>query len=489
MSGRNVFFTGSAGTGKSYLLRKIISTFPPLGLTICASTGVAACLIGGVTLHSFAGIGAGDHSLKRSIEMARRPAIAQAYRRCKILIIDEISMVDADFFDVILKNVVLNSLIYLINILLQLIEAVAREVRGNDKPFGGIQLILCGDFFQVRRQFKHIVDNFINLINFFSQLPPVIKKQPGNAFDGMNQQPRKRFCFQAKQWKNCISASFELRKIYRQSDPKFVEILNSIRIGRVTPEMTEKLLSTARQKIESNGIIATQLCSHTQDADSINKSRLASLKTQEKIFEATDSDTYLTNTLDSQLPVPHKLTLKEGCQVMLLKNINLSNGLVNGARGVVKKFSDGFPVVRFKNNVEYIAKPEKWSVKLANGTMLQRKQVPLKLAYCISIHKSQGLTLDCVEMSLAKVFEAGQAYVALSRAQSMDSLRILDFDAKQIWADPQVLIFYKSFRRQIMDIPVMIPLGGQRKKQDVKKIVSGLKITKSIMNKPLMTIN
>lgn len=104
MSGRNVFFTGSAGTGKSYLLRKIISTFPPQGLTICASTGVAACLIGGVTLHSFAGIGAGDHSLKRSIEMARRPAIAQAYRRCKTLIIDEISMVDADFFDVSLLS-------------------------------------------------------------------------------------------------------------------------------------------------------------------------------------------------------------------------------------------------------------------------------------------------------------------------------------------------------------------------------------------------
>lgn len=100
MRGQNVFFTGSAGVGKSFLLRKIISTFPPLGLTVCASTGVAACLIGGVTLHSFAGIGAGDHSLKRSIELAKRPAIAQSWRRCKTLIIDEISMVDADFFDV-----------------------------------------------------------------------------------------------------------------------------------------------------------------------------------------------------------------------------------------------------------------------------------------------------------------------------------------------------------------------------------------------------
>lgn len=322
------------------------------------------------------------------------------------------------------------------------------------------------------------------------QLPPVAKKQIGNIFEGnSNQQPKNRFCFQSKQWQKCIQASFELKKIYRQKDPKFVEILNSIRIGRVTPEMSDTLLSTGKQKIESNGIIATQLCSHTKDADNINQSRLASLKTPAKVFEATDSDTYLTTTLDSQLPVPHKLTLKEGCQVMLLKNVNLSNGLVNGARGVIVRFSDGFPVVRFKNKIEYTAKPEKWTVRLPNGTILQRKQVPLKVAYCISIHKSQGLTLDCVEMSLSKVFEAGQAYVALSRAQSMDGLRILDFDAKQIWADPQVLVFYKSFRRQIMDLPVMIPLGQKKKKGDVKKILSGLKLTKSIMSKPLMTIN
>lgn len=317
-----------------------------------------------------------------------------------------------------------------------------------------------------------------------------MKRQSGVILENKNQQPRNRFCFQAKQWSKCIQASFELKKIYRQKDPKFVEILNSIRIGRVTPEMSEKLLSTAGQKIETNGILATQLCSHTQDADNINKSRLESLKTPEKVFEATDSDPYLTKTLDSQLPVAHKLVLKEGAQVMLLKNINLSNGLVNGARGVVVRYSDGFPVVRFKNKVEYTAKPEKWTIKMPTGTLLQRKQVPLKLAYCISIHKSQGLTLDCVEMSLSKVFEAGQAYVALSRAQSLDSLRILDFDPKQIWADPQVLIFYKSFRRQIMDVPVMIPLGGQKKKKiDVKKTLSALKLAKSIMDKPLMNIS
>lgn len=343
---------------------------------------------------------------------------------------------------------------------------MAREIRRNDRPFGGIQLILCGDFFQ---------------------LPPVVKMESRNIFEPKQQNVR-RFCFQSKSWQSCISLPFELTTIYRQKDPKFVEILNSIRIGRVTPAMTAKLLSTAGQKIESNGILATQLCSHTKDADYINQSKLASLTTPEKIFEATDSDIYLTKTLDLQLPVQHKLILKIGAQVMLLKNINLSTGLVNGARGIITKYTDGFPVVKFKNNVEHIAKPEKWIIKTPTGGLLVRKQVPLKLAWAFSIHKSQGLTLDCLEMSLSKVFEAGQAYVALSRAQSLDSLRILDFDAKQVFADPTVLQFYKNFRRSIVEYKI---LGRDEKKSDVKKIAAGLKIKKSnaYVNTPLLTIN
>lgn len=252
--------------------------------------------------------------------------------------------------------------------------------------------------------------------------------------------------------------------------------------------MTDRLLLTAGQRIESNGILATQLCSHTKDADYINQSKLASLSSAEKLFESTDSDVYLTKTLDTQLPVPHKLILKVGAQVMLLKNINLSTGLVNGARGVITRYADGFPVVQFKNKTEYTAKPEKWIIKTPSGGLLTRKQVPLKLAWAFSIHKSQGLTLDCLEMSLSKVFEAGQAYVALSRAQSLDSLRILDFDAKQVYADPVVLQFYRNFRRQIMEVPTYIPLG-KKSKTDVKKAISGMKLAKSLMNKPLMTIN
>lgn len=166
---------------------------------------------------------------------------------------------------------------------------------------------------------------------------------------------------------------------------------------------------------------------------------------------------------------------------------------VNGARGVVKGYTpkEGFPIIKLKSNKDYIAKPEKWIIKTPNGALISRKQIPLKLAWAFSIHKSQGLTLDCVEMSLSKVFEAGQAYVALSRAQNLNSIRILDFDMKQVWADPDVLRFYKMFRRQLHD-QTMIPLGPRSKSANEAnkngKSNGGLKLPKSLMNKPLMNI-
>lgn len=170
---------------------------------------------------------------------------------------------------------------------------------------------------------------------------------------------------------------------------------------------------------------------------------------------------------------------------MLLKNINISAGLVNGARGVVKRFEEGLPVVQFKNKKEYVARPEKWAVKTASGASLTRKQVPLKLAWAFSIHKSQGMTLDCVEMSLGRVFEAGQAYVALSRAKSLESLRVFDFKATQVWANEEVLKFYKN-----LDHFRFIPLGPTPK-ENKSSILNQLKkkAPKSkLMGKPILTI-
>ncbi|XP_017781591.1 PREDICTED: ATP-dependent DNA helicase PIF1 [Nicrophorus vespilloides] len=433
LSGQNLFFTGSAGTGKSYLLRKIIGALPPDVTVATASTGVAACHIGGTTLHQFAGIGSSDGSLERAKEVANRPPTSSNWRRCKHLIIDEISMIDGDYFEKI--------------------EAVARHVRKNDKPFGGIQLILCGDFLQ---------------------LPPVVKTKEN----------KKRFCFQTKAWKECVNQTFELKQVHRQSDCKFIDILNKLRIGEVSDEVVETLARTSKQRIEKDGILATRLCSHMADANMINESKIKNLPGEAKLYDAQDSDNYLTKQLDQQTPVPGKLQLKVDAQVMLLKNVNVSAGLVNGARGVVTGFRDGLPVVRFRNNREYVAKHERWMIKMAGGAIVSRRQIPLKLAWAFSIHKSQGLTLDCVEMSLAKVFEAGQAYVALSRAQSLETLRVLDFKASQVWANPDVLAFHKQMR-VTMSSQMLIPLGagrkatGERKKTVNKKLFS---------NKPLVSI-
>ncbi|XP_013189823.1 ATP-dependent DNA helicase PIF1 [Amyelois transitella] len=407
VSGKNVFFTGSAGTGKSYLLKRIVAALPPDVTMPTASTGVAACHIGGTTLHAFAGIGDGSGSLDVLRERATKlTMVAQKWRKCKHLIIDEISMVDGTFFEKL--------------------EAVARHVRKNEKPFGGIQLILCGDFLQ---------------------LPPVVDKGKSE----------KRFCFQTQCWERCIDLCFELKEVHRQTDKEFISILNSIRIGRVTKEISEKLIGTARQKIESDGILATRLCSHTNDSKLINDSKLENLKGEEKVFSSQDSENS-TKLLDMQTIAPSKLVLKVGAQVMLLKNINVNAGLVNGARGVVVRFEEGLPVVRFKNKKEYTARAERWFVKNSNGSLICRRQVPLNLAWAFSIHKSQGLTLDCVEMSLSKIFEAGQAYVALSRAQSLETLRVLDFDSRHVWANPSVLEFYQKFRRRIQQMEI-IPLG------------------------------
>lgn len=279
------------------------------------------------------------------------------------------------------------------------------------------------------------------------QLPPIVQKGKSD----------KKFCFQSPSWEKCIELCFELKEVHRQKDSEFVSILNSIRIGRVTKDISDRLVETARQKIESDGILATRLCSHTNDSKMINDSKLQDLEGEEKVFSSQDSEN-ATKLLDMQTIAPAKLILKVGAQVMLLKNVNVNAGLVNGARGVVARFEDGFPVVRFKNKKEYTAKSERWFVKNSNGSLLCRRQVPLNLAWAFSIHKSQGLTLDCVEMSLSKIFEAGQAYVALSRAQSLNTLRVLDFDARHVWADANVLEFYQKFRRKLQQMEI-VPLG------------------------------
>ncbi|NWI22963.1 PIF1 helicase, partial [Sula dactylatra] len=396
-SGKSVFFTGCAGTGKSFLLKKIVGSLPPKSTYATASTGVASCHIGGTTLHAFAGIGSGKAPLEQCIQLAERPGVRQHWLACQHLIIDEISMVDGKFFD--------------------RLEAVARAVRKRDEPFGGIQLIICGDFLQ---------------------LPPVCKANEET-----------KFCFQAKSWRKCIHINMELTEVRRQTDKTFVSLLSAVRLGRCTEEVTRLLMQTAANRSERDGILATRLCTHKDDVEITNERCLQQLPGKVHTFEALDSDPMLVKLIDAQCPVGGRVELKLGAQVMLAKNLDVSQGLVNGARGVVVGFESeqkGLPKVRFLCGVTQVIKMEKWVFKGLPGVHLSRQQLPLKLAWAISIHKSQGMSLDCVEISLSRVFESGQAYVALSRARSLAGLRVLDFDPKVVRADPSVLQFYRQLR-------------------------------------------
>ncbi|XP_035027230.2 ATP-dependent DNA helicase PIF1 [Hippoglossus stenolepis] len=399
LSGKNVFFTGSAGTGKSFLLKRIMGSLPPKSTFATASTGVAACHIGGTTLHSFAGMGSGSAPLEQCIELAQRPGVLQHWTTCRHLIIDEVSMVEAQFFDKL--------------------ESVARSVKRSTEPFGGIQLIICGDFLQ---------------------LPPVSKGKENATF-----------CFQARSWRKVIQVNMELTEVRRQTDQTFISLLQAVRVGRVTEEVTAKLLKSAYHNIERDGILATRLCTHKDDVELTNENKLQQLPGSVRVFEALDSDPGLVKTIDVHSPVNRLIQLKVGAQVMLAKNLDVTRGLVNGARGVVVAFESGkhgLPRVRFLCGVTEVLKQERWVFKSGGGIHLSRQQLPLKLAWAISIHKSQGMTLDCVEISLARVFESGQAYVALSRARSLEGLRVMDFDPRVVRADPDVLVFYKKLRKE-----------------------------------------
>ncbi|XP_068605027.1 ATP-dependent DNA helicase PIF1 [Brachionichthys hirsutus] len=399
LSGKNVFFTGSAGTGKSFLLRRIMGSLPPKSSFATASTGVAACHIGGTTLHNFAGIGSGSAPLEQCVELAQRPGVLQHWTSCRHLVVDEVSMVEARFFDKL--------------------ESVARSVRRSTEPFGGIQLILCGDFLQ---------------------LPPVSKGKE-----------KARFCFQARSWRKVVQLNMELTEVRRQTDQAFIALLQAVRVGRVTEEVTARLMESAYHQIERDGILATRLCTHKDDVELTNQNKLQQLPGSVRVFEALDSDPSLQRTIDAHCPVSRLIQLKVGAQVMLTKNLDVARGLVNGARGVVVAFESGkcgLPRVRFLCGATEPLRPERWVFKSGSGIHLSRQQLPLKLAWAISIHKSQGMTLDCVEISLARVFESGQAYVALSRARSLQGLRVMDFQPTVVKADPDVLLFYKKLRKE-----------------------------------------
>jgi hypothetical protein len=398
--GRSVFLTGCAGTGKSLLLAHALRALPSDSTFVTATTALAASQLGGCTLHSFAGVGRGEGPPAALAAAGARGEAGARWRRVAVLVIDEVSMLDGDFLD--------------------LIDLAARRARGDDRPFGGVQLVLCGDF---------------------HQLPPV----------GPRGAPR-RFAFEAAAWRALAPETVELTTVFRQRDAEFVALLAAVRAGAAAPggPATARVAAALRaaaaaEPFPDDGVLPTRLLTHCGDVDAENEAALVALPGAEVRFAARDVGD--ARSLAAGCPAPSSLALKVGAQVMLIKNISAKRGLVNGARGVVERFtSAGLPVVRFAaSGVSEAVPRERWAVRVGGAETAARLQVPLKLAWAVTVHKSQGLTLDRVEVSLDRAFEPGMAYVALSRARALRGLRVVGGVAPAaLRADPRVLAFYAA---------------------------------------------
>jgi ATP-dependent DNA helicase PIF1 len=400
-SGKNLFLTGSAGTGKSAVIRMFVKAYKSTKIMgITSTTGISALLFGGMTLHSFLGIGLGNDSVEAIVgKLYKRPHLKKKWCDLEVLIIDEISMLPPDLFDKI--------------------ENVARRIRHNDEPFGGIQLILSGDFLQL----------------------PAINSDS--------------FCFESKSWLKCIEQTIYLTEIMRQKDTEFQDCLNNVRVGFL-PEKTRRLLNSrvGIQLTNDFGIKPTQLYSTNYSVDRINNQELDTLAKSDPDFYEYKMDIYvypgITNKdfaiakYKKNCNAPETLQLCVGAQVMLLWNLDTEGGLVNGSRGVVTSFTSDIPVVKFLNGRELPIDYNIWEQTEQDKKILRVIQLPLKLAYALTIHKSQGCSLDYAEIDLSNTFAEGQAYVALSRVKNLEGLSIIQIDFDKIRSNKKAVSFYKE---------------------------------------------
>ena len=445
-TGQNVFLTGSAGSGKTYTLNQYIDYLRArrVPVAVTASTGIAATHMNGTTIHSWSGIGIKDELSDRDLtNLSRKQFLADRLKDTAVLVIDEISMLHA-------KQ-------------LNLVSQVLKHIRKNDKAFGGIQVVVAGDFFQ---------------------LPPIGSKGESN---------REKFAFMSEAWLDAKFHICYLSEQHRQVSEAanggldLDDILNQIRRQEVTFEAIAALENTYDQSVD---IKRTRLYTHNLNVNKINDKELALLDGEMMRFEATTTgDSKLVETLKKTVRTQDELVLKVGAKVMFIKN-NAELGVSNGTMGELigfaavkiedKESSDALigddssddideeaagektakakksaakkdkekpkskkpttqkmPVVRLNSGREVIAEPEEWIIEDETGEVLASYlQVPLCLAWAITIHKSQGMTLDAAEIDLSRTFELGQGYVALSRLKSLAGLQLLGMNDMSLQLDP-----------------------------------------------------
>ncbi|MEK7116595.1 MAG: helix-turn-helix domain-containing protein [Patescibacteria group bacterium] len=402
-TGRSVFLTGAAGSGKTYVLREYINYLQNLNASIgiTASTGIAATHMGGTTIHSWSGIGIKDSLDKNELtEISQKKHVRVKVEKASVLIIDEVSMLH--------------------HFRLDLIEKIIKKIKNSPEPFGGMQVVFCGDFFQ---------------------LPPVRRGYEPEAF----------FAYHSDAWKNLNLKVCYLSEQHRQSDLEYLKVLNAIRGNDPAPEIIKILESRFHPKsdFEQNGREGekpTRLYSHNKNVDAENEAELA--KIPGKVFEyemQTKGRRSMVETLKKSCLAPENLRLKVGAKVMFVKN-NFEDGYVNGTMGIVIKC--GFEEIRVRTLSGKIidVKRGEWLIEEDGRTLAKIIQFPLRLAWAITIHKSQGMSMDAAEIDLSNSFERGMGYVALSRVRSLAGLFLKGINNMALQINEEVLELDNKFK-------------------------------------------
>ncbi len=404
--GRNVFLTGEPGSGKTHTVNSYVSFLRSCGVepAITASTGIAATHIGGMTIHSWSGIGIAKYLSKYELNaITSKDRLVTRITDAKVLVIDEISMLDAST--------------------LELVNKVCQTIRKNEKPFGGIQTVFVGDFFQ---------------------LPPVSR----------NEEEPPKFAFESTAWQLADPRICYLSEQYRQEDEAFLGILQALRRGKISKNDTECLLARQGVELSEEDTVIPKLFPHNANVDALNDLELRRIQEKTHTFTMEcHGKRALVEQLQRGCLSPETLNLKIGARVMFTKN-NFSGKFVNGTIGEVIGFDveSGYPKVKTRYRGVVLAEPVTWSMMADGKTLASLTQLPLRLAWAITVHKSQGMSLDAAFMDLSQAFAFGQGYVALSRVRSLDGLYLGGLNERALEIDPNVLEQDIAFRAKSYEV-------------------------------------